>query len=400
MESARNKVRSAADLDSERVNHVMSELGERSKTTVRDRMNAVRANFVLALQAGVAALLSWFISHDILGNIDPVFAPISAVGTLAASLGQRLRRTVELILGVAVGIGIGDLLIIVVGSGPWQLGLIVTLSIIVTIFLGGSVAVVTQAAATAVLLVALAPKMSDVEFPRVIDALVGGGVGLVVVALLLPLNPLRIVDRAARPALETLAEQLTVTADALAEHDAGRAATALERLRRVEEYMDGLQEALEGGRETATLAPARWNRRRALTRYAESAEYINHAVHNSGVLVRRAVTALEDDEPIPAAMASAVRQLADAVRLLHQELGAGLEPEAARERVLRSVSAAGRAYSEGVGFSGSVVVAQVRTTASDVLRATGVERTEANRLVRRAVSAQTPAAHASRPAAH
>ncbi|WP_326562310.1 FUSC family protein [Micromonospora sp. NBC_01796] len=400
MESARNKVRSAADLDSERVNHVVSELGERSKTTVQDRVHAVRANFVLALQAGVAALLSWYISHDVLGNTDPVFAPISAVGTLAASLGQRLRRTVELILGVAVGIGIGDLLIIVVGSGPWQLGLIVTLSIIVTIFLGGSVAVVTQAAATAVLLVALAPKMSNVEFPRVIDALVGGGVGLFVVALLLPLNPLRIVDRAARPALETLAEQLTVTAEALAEHDPVRASTALDRLRRVEEYMDGLQEALEGGRETATLAPARWNRRRALTRYAESAEYINHAVHNSGVLVRRAVTALEDDEPIPAAMASAVRQLADAVRLLHQELGAGLDPEAARERVLRSVTAAGRAYSEGVGFSGSVVVAQIRTTASDVLRATGIERTEANRLVRRAVSTQTSPTRSSRPSAH
>ncbi|MEV4627761.1 FUSC family protein [Micromonospora sp. NPDC049523] len=400
MESARNKVRSAADLDSERVNHVVSELGERSKTTVQDRVHAVRANFVLALQAGVAALLSWYISHDVLGNVDPVFAPISAVGTLAASLGQRLRRTVELILGVAVGIGIGDLLIIVVGSGPWQLGLIVTLSIIVTIFLGGSVAVVTQAAATAVLLVALAPKMSNVEFPRVIDALVGGGVGLFVVALLLPLNPLRIVDRAARPALETLAEQLTVTAQALAEHDPARASTALDRLRRVEEYMDGLQEALEGGRETATLAPARWNRRRALTRYAESAEYINHAVHNSGVLVRRAVTALEDDEPIPAAMASAVRQLADAVRLLHQELGAGLEPEAARERVLRSVTAAGRAYSEGVGFSGSVIVAQIRTTASDVLRATGIERTEANRLVRRAVSTQTSPTRSSRPSAH
>ncbi|RKR88850.1 uncharacterized membrane protein YgaE (UPF0421/DUF939 family) [Micromonospora pisi] len=401
MESARNKVRSAADLDSERVNHVVSELSERSKTTVQDRVQAVRANFVLALQAGVAALLAWFVSHDILGNPDPVFAPISAVGTLASSLGQRLRRTIELILGVAVGIGIGDLLVILVGHGAWQLGAIVTLSIIVTIFLGGSVAVVTQAAATAVLLVALPPKpMMDPEFPRVVDALIGGGVGLAVVALLLPLNPLRIVDRAARPALETLAEQLTVTADALAERDPGRAQTALERLRRVEEYMDGLQDALEGGRETATLAPARWNRRRALTRYAESAEYINHAVHNSGVLVRRAVTTLEDDEPIPAAMASAVRQLADAVRLLHQELGAGLEPEAARERVLRAVSAAGRAYSEGVGFSGSVVVAQVRTTASDVLRATGLERTEANRLVRRAVSPQAAPTRTARPAAH
>jgi uncharacterized membrane protein YgaE (UPF0421/DUF939 family) len=401
MESARNKVvRSAADIDAERVNRALTHLTERSKTRFEDRVHAVRANFVLALQAGVAATLAWFIAQDILGNPDPVFAPISAVGTLASSLGQRLRRSIELIVGVAVGIGIGDLLIIAVGSGPWQLGLIVTLAILTTIFLGGGVAVVTQAAATAVLLVALAPKMMSPEFPRVVDALIGGAVGLGVVALLLPLNPLRIVDRAARPALESLAEELTATAEALTHRDAGRAQTALDRLRRVEEYMDGLQEALQGGRETATLAPVRWNRRRALTRYAEGAEYINHAIHNSGTLVRRAVTALEDDEPIPESMAFAVRQLADAVRMLHQELGAGLEPEAARERALRSVSAAGRAYSEGVGFSGSVVVAQVRTTASDLLRATGVERIEANRLVRLAVSSETDPARAPRRAAH
>jgi uncharacterized membrane protein YgaE (UPF0421/DUF939 family) len=400
MESARNKVRSAADFDSERVSHAVNALGERSKVTVRERTHAVRANFVLALQAGVAATLAWLIARDIVGNADPIFAPIAAVGTLASSLGQRLRRTIELILGVAVGIGIGDLLIIVLGRGPLQLGLIVALSIIVTIFLGGSVAVVVQAAATAVLLVALPPRTTNVEFPRVIDALIGGVVGLAVVALLLPLNPLRIVDRAARPALETLVEGLTITADALAERNAGRAQVALDRLRRVEAYMGGFEEAIQGGRETATLAPIRWNRRRALTRYAESAEYLNHAVHNSGALVRRAVTALEDDEPIPASMPSAVRQLADAVQLLRQELGAGLEPEAARERVLRAVSAAGRAYSEGVGFSGSVVIAQIRTTASDVLRATGVERTEANRLVRQAVSTHTTPADAVRPAAH
>jgi uncharacterized membrane protein YgaE (UPF0421/DUF939 family) len=400
MESARNKVRSAADFDSERVSHAVNQLGERSKVTVRERTHAVRANFVLALQAGVAASLAWLIARDIVGNADPIFAPIAAVGTLASSLGQRLRRTIELILGVAVGIGIGDLLIIVLGRGPLQLGLIVALSIIVTIFLGGSVAVVVQAAATAVLLVALPPRTTNVEFPRVIDALIGGVVGLAVVALLLPLNPLRIVDRAARPALETLVEALTITADALAERNAGRAQVALDRLRRVEAYMGGFEEAIQGGRETVTLAPIRWNRRRALTRYAESAEYLNHAVHNSGALVRRAVTALEDDEPIPASMPSAVRQLADAVQLLRQELGVGLEPEAARERVLRAVSAAGRAYSEGVGFSGSVVIAQIRTTASDVLRATGVERIEANRLVRQAVSTHTTPADAARPAAH
>ena len=119
--------------------------------------------------------------------------------------------------------------------------------------------------------------------------------------------------------------------------------------------------------------------------YVEGAKYINHAVHNSGALIRRSVTALEDGEPVPKSLCAAVSLLAEAVRLLHNELAAGTEPEGARERALRAVSEAGHAYDEGVGFSGSVVVAQVRTTASDLVRATGVERVEANRLVRRAV---------------
>jgi uncharacterized membrane protein YgaE (UPF0421/DUF939 family) len=380
-----------------RVNDILAELRRRSGPTVRDRARRVRFNLVIAFQAGLAGALAWIVAHDLIGNQDPVFAPIAAVGTLASSIGQRFRRTVELIIGVAVGIGIGDFLIFIFGSGAWQLGLVVLLAIVVSIFLGGGPAVVTQAASTAVLLGTLRPQAGGVEFTRVVDALVGGMVALIVVGLLLPLNPLRLVDRAARPALDTLAEELSVTAQALANQDPRRAQAALDRLREVEAHMDGLEEALRGGRETATLAPVRWRRRGALTQYVESAEYINHAVHNSGTLVRRAVTVLEDSEPVPPSLPLAVSQLADAVRQLLQELGTGVEPEGARERALRAVNEAGRAYADGVGFSGSVVVAQVRTTASDLLRATGIEKDEANRLVRRAVGGRARTAPEASP---
>ncbi|WP_328416806.1 FUSC family protein [Micromonospora sp. NBC_00389] len=56
-----------------------------------------------------------------------------------------------MIIGVAIGIGLGDGLIYAFGTGPWQLAVIVLLAIIVTTFLGGGPAVITQAAATAVL---------------------------------------------------------------------------------------------------------------------------------------------------------------------------------------------------------------------------------------------------------
>ncbi|GAB3957109.1 hypothetical protein GCM10027614_71560 [Micromonospora vulcania] len=111
--------------------------------------------------------------HEVLHVSQPVFAPISAVSTLAASVGQRLRRTIELIIGVTVGVVIGDLLLTLIGTGWWQLSLIVILAIAVALFLVGSAPVVIQAGATAVLIATLSPSVRDLEIPRFVDALVG-----------------------------------------------------------------------------------------------------------------------------------------------------------------------------------------------------------------------------------
>lgn len=371
----------------------------RGRDTLRDRLYHVQNAWILALQAGLAAALSWFVSYYILRNPEPVFAPISAVATLAASVGQRIRRTVELILGVSLGVAIGDALIYLVGTGAWQLGLIVTLSILIAVFLGASVAVVIQAAATAVLIATLSAKVTNLEFPRFIDAFVGGGTALLVTAILLPLNPLRVINRAVRPALDLLATALIETSEALAAGDSRRAQRALDRLRRDRPELDALYEAIEGAKETATLSPARWHRRGALTLYAEAAEPIARAMRNSGTLMRRLVTLIEDGEPVPEGMVGAIRDLGEAVRLLRHEFSIGKDPSDTRERALRAVSEAGRAYAAGVGFSGNVVVAQVRTAASDLIKASGLSQEEANNLIRQAfgVHERRPAAPAEQP---
>ncbi|WP_407938007.1 FUSC family protein [Micromonospora rifamycinica] len=376
------------DVDSARIAEAMDYLRHRGRATLHDRLHQVRMALGLAVQAGLAAALAWIVSHHLLGNPQPVFAPISAVGTLAASVGQRLRRTVELIVGVAVGVFLGDVLIYFLGTGGWQLGLVVTAAILLTTFFGASVAVVIQAAATAVLIVTLSPSTDDLELPRFVDAFVGGGIALLVTAILLPLNPLRVINRAARPALDLLAGQLDACAQALRERDRAAAQRALDRLRENKEELATLAEAIEGAKETSTLSPARWHRRSELTHYAEAAEPIDRAMRNSGTLIRRSVTMIEDGEAVPEPMPDAVAHLAEAVRLLRHEFAAGEEPEQARERSLRAVSEAGRAYDQGVGFSGSVVVAQVRTTASDLLVASGIDQEEANRLIRQAFGGQ------------
>ncbi|ABP52759.1 FUSC family protein [Salinispora tropica] len=372
------------DIDGARIAATVQRLRHRGHATLQDRLHRVRATLVLSVQAGLAAGISWLVAHELLGSPQPVFAPISAVGTLAVSVGQRFRRTVELIVGVAVGVAVGDLLIFLLGTGPWQLSLVVTSAILLTVFAGGSVAILIQAAATAVLIVTLSPAGHNLEIPRFLDALIGGSAALLVTALLLPLNPVRVLNRAARPALDLLADQLDEAADGLRERERDKVQHSLEQLRDHKEEVASFDEAIQGAKETATLSPARWHRRNELTHYAEAADPIERAIRNASTLIRRAITLIEDAEPIPEPMPASMGHLAESVRLLRHEFAVGEEPERARERSLRAVSEAAQAYTEGVGFSGSVVVAQVRTIASDLLVASGVSQEEANRLVREA----------------
>src|SRR6266545_3020115 len=101
------------------------------------RYQRARASAGIALQAAVAAGIAWFVAYELLNHPQPYFAPISAVATLAVSVGQRMRRAVEIVLGNAFGILLGEALILLIGRGAWQISLVVLLAILAAVFLGG-----------------------------------------------------------------------------------------------------------------------------------------------------------------------------------------------------------------------------------------------------------------------
>jgi uncharacterized membrane protein YgaE (UPF0421/DUF939 family) len=322
---------------------------------------------------------------DLLHHPRPFFAPIAAIIALNVSVGQRLRRVVELVVGVALGILVGDTLIYFIGTGAWQIGLGVGLAIMVAVFLGGGPIVIGQAAASAVLVATLAPPPGGVYYTRFLDALIGGVIGIAVMALLLPMNPLTAIRRAAGPALGTIAEGLRECARALADRSRDEAESALNRLRTGEASVVAFREALAGARETATLAPVYWRSRGPLSLYLDAAEHIDHAVRNGRVLARRTVALVRDGEPVPPGLVEALEALAAAVCTLRDELAAGTEPVRARDEVLATVRRAADVYRAGLGFSGGVVVAQIRTIATDLLLATGLPRPVVEKAIRRAV---------------
>jgi uncharacterized membrane protein YgaE (UPF0421/DUF939 family) len=341
----------------------------------------VRLDATFALQSGLAAGAAWLVAYRVVGHDQPFFAPIAAVIVLSASAGLRWRRALELIGGVALGIAIADLLIFFAGVGVLQIVTVVTVAILITVFLGGGNLAVAQAASSAVLVVALAPREGDLNLDRFVDAIVGGLVGLLVMSLVLPHNPLTRVRREAGGALTQLADAVTLTARALRSGDPAPARRALADLRAGESRHQDLADSLTIGQEAATLAPLQWRHRPALSRYLHAAVHVERATRNVRVLARRSAAVVVDGEPVPSHLPAALDALALTVRTLRDELAAEREPHEARVQAAATVRTAGEAYRAGVGFSGSVVVAQVRGAVVDLLRATGLPEGRADRLV-------------------
>ena len=370
----------------ERAQPLIEEAAERSRLSARARAERLRDAGRSILQATLAATLAWLVATEIVGHSDPFFAPVSAMITLGLTQGERGRRAVEVVLGVTLGIAIADLLVIELGTGWWQLALVVSMSMSIALLLGSAQLFAQQAAVSAALVATLQPPDDGVSFARAVDALLGGGIALAISALVLPAHPGRIVREAAAPVLAELAGVLDDVAAALAARDREDAQAALARGRQIDELARNLDEALVVGRETAWLAPPRRRLLGTVDTYAEAATQIDLAVRNVRVLARGARRAIDLEENIPPEVAESLRELAAAVRGLGETLDDPERAEAVRGPALRAAGKATLVLQRTGNMSVTVIVGQVRSTAVDLLRGSGMSYDEAADAVRGAAA--------------
>lgn len=215
------------------------------------------------------------------------------------------------------------------------------------------------------------------------DALVGGAIGIGVAALLLPLNPVVAARRQVDPLLRTVAELLEASAVALDARDREAASLLLVRSRETQIEVDRMHDALDGADEIARIAPARWRKRGQLTAYLEAAAPVDYLTRNTRVMIRHVIGMLRQGEPVPDALPASLRAVAGSLRLLRTELERNADPAESRESAVAAADMATEALDETGGFSGQVVVAQVRSMAVDTLMATGLTREEAGALLPR-----------------
>ena len=334
------------------------------------------------LQTAVAASVAWYLATVLLGHESPFFASIAAVISLGVAVGQEGRRAAELVFGVACGLTIADLLVLAIGTGPVQIGVVVALAMAAAMLLGGGTLLVTEAAVSGLLVVTLDPTTQGLSPDRFLDALVGSGVALSVSALF-PNDPRRMVERATQPIFDELIVMLGEITAALHTDDLEMAEHALGKARGIDSRMNRLKEALAAGYGTARLSPPRRRDFGYLAHYAAAADQLDLAVRNTRVLARAAVNMLQDGKRAPELLSEALLDLARAV----ETLGAYLERFDhldTRHFALQAAESATAVLKERNDLETSMLVGQIQSTAVDLLRASGMDYTESRQALREA----------------
>ena len=269
--------RSRTERSAARVRERGIELLEEAAEQSRPRMVADRlaGNARWFVQAALVTALSWQAAILLFGHPRPIFAPVAGLIAVSTTLGQRRRYAIEMVVGIAVGVGIADVLFVLIGGGTVQIAAIVAGAMAAAVALGGSVVLVSEAGVSALLVVTIQPPSSGLSGARFLDSLLGGLIALAVTSLL-PANPVRATRRAAALPLAQIAATLEEIARALDRVDQGLAERALVRARSVDRQ--ALADAVAAGRETLQLAPFARETRARFARYVRAEAQIDVAI--------------------------------------------------------------------------------------------------------------------------
>ena len=366
---------------------LLGQAAEVSRAGLRTRRERVISTARPILQSAVAAALAWLVATELLGHQQPFFAPVSALITLGLTVGERRRRAVEIAIGVAVGIAVADALVALIGTGTWQVGVTIGLAMVGATLVGGGPLLASQAGVSAALVATIQPPQGGFDFDRFYDALVGSGVALIVGSLLLPVNPLKLVSERTAPLLERLAATFEDIARALSNREAAAADAALAAVTEVDAYHEAMSRAFAAAADAARLSPGRRGALRELERHAVAGNELGVVVENTRGLARSVARAINLDEPTPPEAAQSITALAASARALGAYLDGG-DAQHAREAAARAAALANAVLEETGNLSALNIVGQVRMAAVDLLRAGGVERTQAQEVVRTAATAR------------
>ncbi len=336
------------------------------------------------VESTVAATVAWLVATVLLHHPQPFFAPAAALIVLGQGRGQRVNRALEVLLGVAGGVLVTDVVVQALGShSAWTIFVVIAVTLTGAVTLGASTVFTVQATVSALYIAVVTPPSHSAPIPlRFTDALVGGTVALVVSQVVVARDPLAPLTRDSHAVCEEVAHILEDLAAALVADSEEATREALERARRADAAVKTLQAAVTAAGEALWFHARRRERLGRVGSLDEAAHQVDYIVRNVRVLARACVTLTRLHQPAPDALPASVRALADAVRAVDVALVATLtdlvgkgrqEAISAEDETLAAVRTARGLLTGSAPLAVVMIVGQLRATAIDLLRGLGAD---------------------------
>jgi uncharacterized membrane protein YgaE (UPF0421/DUF939 family) len=350
----------------------------RGEASAVRRIERWRQRAFMIGQCSVTAGAAWLIASLLLGHEVPYFAAAAAILVLGVAYGQRLRRGVDVAIGVTLGVALGDLWLILFGVGVWQVVLVCAIAMSLATLVGAGPLITTQAGTNSIAVLVMAPS-PIYGFDRWIDAAIGSILALLV-ATVAPSGPLRKPGEVAAKVVAGMAETLDAAAAALASNDEDAASAVLDQALAAEKDLAAFDAAAAEGLEVVRHSP--WRRRELgqVAAFADLHTPLDHASRNLRVLVRRCVVAVWRSDRVPEAYQDLIRRLAEVCRFIARELDEQRLPSAARDQ-LQEVGEASAHLQVTGSMSAVVILAQTRSMVVDLMELTGLDYHEARELI-------------------
>jgi uncharacterized membrane protein YgaE (UPF0421/DUF939 family) len=343
----------------------------------------LRSNWIPLVESAVAATLAWFTATVIVGHSAPFFAPAAAIIVLGQARGVRVRKTVEILIAVAGGVLLADIVAQLLGSNTTlTIFVLIVLTLTITTAIGANGVAVVQAAVSALYVAVIAPPTQTLVPIRFIDALVGGTVAVLVNQLATVHDPLSGLVREMRLITERICDVIDHTAAAVDGHDPVLAREALDRARQVDASVETLRTEVLAAAEVLRLDVVRRRRRAGVQTVEAAIRQIDYVVRGVRVLARASLTLTRWPTPTGPELGVALRHLTAAVGHAGEALTSavlGREDEAADFARRTEVSAFAAIADARQLLWGDqplpavMIVGQLRSITIDLLRGLGAD---------------------------
>lgn len=341
----------------------------------RKAIGRAAASLPAVLQIVLAAVLAYSVARFVVGHPAPVLALTVTITSLGIARDTRPKQVAETAIGMLIGITASEILLLLWGSGVWQLA--VVLAIVFT--LGRALSPspgFAVAAGTQAMLVMILPAPDGGVLTRSLDGLIGGLAALLCTAVV-PRPSLHTARAEAHRLVSALGRTVEELTEALQRGDSSASSSALERIRATQPMIDGWTAALDSATGVARISPFIRRHRVELTRQSTMLAALDLATRNLRIIARRTDFLVGDAAARPA-LAGVVAAFGPGIALLGRAVA---DPSvlalARQDLVLLATSLDPQRLIPEARLAEKTLLVLLRPLVVDLLTATGAGAAEA-----------------------